>query len=161
MRENRETSVSLTADGAVGRIGKARGRTPMMHDPEESDRPIVPAKPSNKAEPSAAERVEGRGLATGNMDEQNAPRTQRRVVGAPSALDHVRQRAKQDRKAKFTTLLHHVTVAAGPRGTQFRRNRRSPGFGPGCGPESVRSGCQAGSSSSLIRSRMRDRVSAS
>jgi RNA-directed DNA polymerase len=110
MRENRETSVSLTADGAVGRIGKARGRTPMMHDPEESDRPIVPAKPSNKAEPSAAERVEGRGLATGNMDEQNAPRTQRRVVGAPSALDHVRQRAKQDRKAKFTTLLHHVTI---------------------------------------------------
>jgi hypothetical protein len=94
MRENRETSVSLTADGAVGRIGKARGRTPMMHDSEKSDRPVVPAKPSSKAESSAAERVEGRGLATGNTDEQNAPRTQRRAVGAPNALDRVRQRAK-------------------------------------------------------------------
>ena len=28
----------------------------------------------------------------------------------PSALDRVRQRARKDTKAKFTTLLHHVTV---------------------------------------------------
>ncbi len=110
MRENREIPESLTADGAAGRIGKADGRTPMMHDSGKSDRPVVPAKPSNNAEPSAAERVEGRGLAKGNMDEQNAPRTQRRAVGAPSALDRVRQRASNDRKVKFTTLMHHVTV---------------------------------------------------
>jgi len=82
----------------------------MMHDSGKSDRPVVPAKPSNNAEPSAAERVEERGLAKGNTDEQNAPRTQRRAVGAPSALDRVRQRASKDRKVKFTTLMHHVTV---------------------------------------------------
>ena len=82
----------------------------MMHDSRKSDRPIVPTKPSNKAEPSAAEGVEGRGLAKGNTDEQNAPRTQSRIEGAPSALDRVRQRAQQDRKAKFTALLHLVTV---------------------------------------------------
>jgi RNA-directed DNA polymerase len=110
MRENREIPRSPTADGAVGRIGKAEGRTPMMHDSGKSDRPVVPAKPSNNAESSAAERVEERGLAKGNTDEQNAPRTQRRDVGAPSALDRVRQTAKQDRNAKFTALLHHVTV---------------------------------------------------
>jgi RNA-directed DNA polymerase len=110
MRENREIPESPAADGATGRIGKADGRTPMTHDSGRSDRPVVPAKPSNNAESSAAERVEGRGLAKGNTDEQNALRTQRRAVSAPSALDRVRQRARQDRKAKFTTLLHHVTV---------------------------------------------------
>jgi hypothetical protein len=94
----------------VGRIGKAGGRTPMMHDSRKSDGPIVPVKPSNKAEPSAAERVEGRGPAEGNMDEQNAPRAQNRIEGARSALDRVRQRARQDRKARFTTLFHHITV---------------------------------------------------
>jgi RNA-directed DNA polymerase len=82
----------------------------MMHDSRKSDRPIVPTKPSNKADPSAAEGVEGRGLAKGNTDEQNAPRTQCRTEGAPSALDRVRQRAQQDRKAKFTALFHHLTV---------------------------------------------------
>src|SRR5277367_460767 len=110
LRENREIRGSLTADGAVGRIGKAGGRTPMMYDLRKSDGPVVPAKPSNKAEPSAAEGVEGRGPAEGNTDEQNVPRTQRRIEGARSALDRVRQRARQDRKAKFTALFHHVTV---------------------------------------------------
>ena len=108
--ENREIRESLTADGAVGRIGKARGRTPRMHDSRKSDGPVVPAKPSNKAEPFAAEGVEGRGPAEGNMGEQNAPRTQRRIEGARSALDRVRQRARQDRKARFTTLFHHITA---------------------------------------------------
>jgi group II intron reverse transcriptase/maturase len=44
------------------------------------------------------------------MDEQNASRTQSRKQDARSALDRVRQRARQDRKAKFTALFHHVTV---------------------------------------------------
>src|SRR4051812_2803398 len=43
MRENREVPQSLAADGAAGRIGKAEGRTPMMHDSGKSDRSIVPA----------------------------------------------------------------------------------------------------------------------
>ena len=110
MRENREIPESPVADGAAGRVGKAEGRTPMMHDAGKSDRPVVPTKLSNNADSSAAERAEGRGLAKGNMDEQNALRTQSREVGAPSALDRVRQRARQDRKAKFTALLHHVTI---------------------------------------------------
>jgi RNA-directed DNA polymerase len=110
LRENREVRESLTADGAVGRIGKAGGCTPMMNDLRKSDGPMVPTKPPNKAEPSAAEGVEGRSPAEGNTGEQNAPRTQSRLEGARSALDRVRQRARQDRKAKFTALFHHVTV---------------------------------------------------
>lgn len=84
-------------------------RTPMTNDEGKSDRSVVPVKPPNNAEPSAAEVVEGRGLAKGNMGQQNASRTQSRS-GAHSALDRVRQAARRDRNAKFTALLHHVTV---------------------------------------------------
>jgi len=94
----------------------------MMDDTRKSDGPIVPAKPSNKAEPSAAEGVEGRGPAEGNMGEQNAPRTQRRIEGAPSALDRVRQRARQDRRQgsrrSFTTS---PSSGFGTRTSSFRR----------------------------------------
>ena len=58
-----------------------------------------------------AEAVEGRGLAEGNTGQQNAPRAQNRV-DAPSALDRVRERARRDRKAQFTSLCHLLTVAA-------------------------------------------------
>ena len=54
--------------------------------------------------------MEGRGLAEGNTDEQNAPRTQRRTMSAPSALDRVREAARKDTKAKFTALFHHITI---------------------------------------------------
>jgi group II intron reverse transcriptase/maturase len=53
--------------------------------------------------------MEGRSPAKGNMEEQNASRTQSRIV-APSALDRVREAALRDRKKKFTTLMHHVTI---------------------------------------------------
>jgi group II intron reverse transcriptase/maturase len=57
-----------------------------------------------------AEVVEGRGLAKGNTDQQNARRTQSRTQRTSSALDRVRRVAKQDRKARFTALLHHVNI---------------------------------------------------
>jgi RNA-directed DNA polymerase len=72
-----------------------------------SDRRVVPAKLSNKAERTAAETVEGSGRAKGNLREQNALRTQSRV-GAPSALERVRQVAREDKKQRFTALVHHV-----------------------------------------------------
>jgi RNA-directed DNA polymerase len=61
-----------------------------MNDQRKSDSSIVPTKPPNKAGASAAEVVEGRELAKGNVSQQNAPRTQCRT-SAPSALDRVRQ----------------------------------------------------------------------
>src|SRR5437773_8924436 len=81
-----------------------------MDDCGKSDSPVVPAKPPNKAARAAAEVVEGRGLAKGNTDQQNALRTQSRDGCAPSALGCVRRVAEKDRKARFTALLHHVTV---------------------------------------------------
>jgi len=43
------------------------------------------------------------------MDQQNLCRTQSRESG-PSALDRVREAARGDKKSRFTTLLHHVTI---------------------------------------------------
>ncbi len=79
----------------------------MTNGSGKSDRSVVPEKPSNKAERTAAEGVEGSGRTKGNLLEQNALRTQSRA-GAQSALERVRRVAKEDKKQRFTALLHHV-----------------------------------------------------
>jgi len=79
----------------------------MMNERGKSDSSKVPAKSPNKAEGPAAEAMEGRGLAKGNSPERNALRTQSRE-GALSALERVRQAAKNDKKQRFTALLHHI-----------------------------------------------------
>jgi RNA-directed DNA polymerase len=84
-------------------------RKPTMDGPEKSDGLVVPTKSPNKAGSAAAEVMEGRSPAKGNTVEQNAPRTQCRI-SAPSALGRVREAAQRDRKKRFTTLLHHVTI---------------------------------------------------
>jgi group II intron reverse transcriptase/maturase len=109
MRENREVPRLPAADGVVGRVGKALSREPMMNGRGKSDRSVVPTKPLNEAGRPAEEAVEGRGLVEGNAGQQNALRTQCRV-GAPSALERVREAARRDRKARFTALFHHVTI---------------------------------------------------
>ncbi len=83
------------------------GRTPTMNGQGQSDRPVVPAKSPNDADPSAAEGMEGRGLAKGNSRQQTAPRTLSRA-GVPSALERVREAAERDKQVRFTALLHHV-----------------------------------------------------
>ena len=81
----------------------------MIHGSGKSDSPVVPGKPPNKAEAPAAEAVEGRGLAKGNAASKTHPGPSA-GSDAPSALDRVRQAARQDKAARFTALLHHVTV---------------------------------------------------
>jgi group II intron reverse transcriptase/maturase len=79
----------------------------MTNGSGKSDRRVVPEKPSNKAERTAAERVEGSGRTEGNLPGHNALRTLGRD-GAHSALERVRQVAREDKKQRFTALLHHV-----------------------------------------------------
>ena len=81
----------------------------MMYDQGKSDPPIVPGKSPNKAGRPAAEAMEGRGGAKGNAGQQSTRQTQS-WVGVSQALDRIRQAARRDRKARFTALLHHVTV---------------------------------------------------
>jgi len=79
----------------------------MTNEPGKSDRPVVPKKSPNNAGQPATEGMEGRGLAKGNLPQQNASRTPSRN-DALSALERVRQAAKEDKKLRFTALLHHI-----------------------------------------------------
>jgi RNA-directed DNA polymerase len=80
-----------------------------MNDHGKSDRPVLPAKPLNKAARAEAETVEGRGLPEGNTASKPRP-GHRAGQGASSALDRVRRAAQKDKEARFTALLHHVDV---------------------------------------------------
>jgi hypothetical protein len=53
--------------------------------------------------------VEGRGLAKGNAASETRP-GHRAGLSVSSDLDRVRQVARKDKDARFTALLHHVTV---------------------------------------------------
>src|ERR1700723_121423 len=79
----------------------------MTNGPGKSDSPEVPEKSPNNAGQPAAEGMEGRGLAKGNLPQQNASRTPSRT-DAPRALGRVRQAAGKDKKLRFTALLHHI-----------------------------------------------------
>jgi RNA-directed DNA polymerase len=63
--------------------------------------------PPNKA--AAAEAAEERGLAEGNADGPTRP-GHRAGPGVPSGLDRVREVARRDKDARFTALLHHVSL---------------------------------------------------
>jgi len=81
----------------------------LMHDRGKSDGRVVPEKPSNKAVDAAAEVVEERRPAKGNAASKT--RSGRRAgVSVSSELDRVRQVARKDKDARFTALLHHVTI---------------------------------------------------
>ena len=78
-----------------------------MHERGKSDRPVVPANPPNKA--TAAEVGEERGRAKGNTDSKTHP-GHSAGQGASSALGRVREVARRDKNARFTAMLHHVTL---------------------------------------------------
>ncbi len=79
-----------------------------MNGRERSDDSVVPGKSPNNAGPEpAAEAMEGRGSAKGNAVETDGVRAQDRAAPT-SGLERVRQAAREDRKLRFTTLLHHV-----------------------------------------------------
>ena len=86
----------------------------MMNGRRKSDRPVVATKPANKvgaltnkAGAPVAEQVEQRGLAKGKPPRQNTDRAQDRA-SVQSALGRIRQAAVKDKKARFTSLMHHI-----------------------------------------------------
>ena len=81
----------------------------MMYEPEKSDAVVVAVKPTNKAERSAAEPVEPRARAEGNAGQHSTDRAQNRAT-VSQGLERIRQAARQGKKEKFTTLLHHVST---------------------------------------------------
>lgn len=80
-----------------------------MHEHGKSDSPVVPASLPNNAGPPAAEAGEGRGLAEGNMERPTRPGPSA-GQGVSRELDRVREVARRDKEARFTALLHHVSL---------------------------------------------------
>jgi RNA-directed DNA polymerase len=80
-----------------------------MHELGKSDAPVVPANPPNNAGKSAAETGEESGAAKGNTDRPTRP-GHRAGLGGKTGLDRVREVARKDKDARFTALLHHVSV---------------------------------------------------
>lgn len=78
-----------------------------MNEYGKSDRRVVPVNPPNKA--TAAEVGEERRRAKGNTDSKTRP-GHSAGQGVSSALDRVRQVARRDKDARFTALLHHVSL---------------------------------------------------
>lgn len=106
---NRETS-STSAGSAGDRLEKAKRRTSSMHVGGESDGCIVPKKSANNvAIPAATEKMVGRQPTRGNTPKTTTLRTQSRG-GVSDNLKRVREAAHRDRCAKFTALMHHITV---------------------------------------------------
>jgi RNA-directed DNA polymerase len=110
MHGNRETSWASEPETAADRREKAESRTARMHVPEESDRGVVPESRSNKEVQASAEGEEGRPRVEENAGPTHTHPAQdgKRVS---QGLAGVRQAARQRKKEKFTTLLHHLTEA--------------------------------------------------
>src|SRR5712664_3867336 len=107
---NRE--ISRLSDGHVVPQGPHREGEepkPMMHEREKSGSAIVAVKPTNKAERSAAELAEPRAEAKGNANQHSTDRAQKRAT-VSQGLERIRQVARQKKKDKFTTLLHHMSA---------------------------------------------------
>jgi RNA-directed DNA polymerase len=90
-----------------------------MDGHEKSDSVIVATKPANKAAQSAVEQsavdrtvtesVEPRTETKGNAGQQSTCRAQNRI-SVTHALERIRKVAREKRKERFTTLLHHVSI---------------------------------------------------
>ena len=96
MREN-------CTGGSEGRAEVADRRSAASPDP------TATKLPNNAAGEAAAEAVERRGPVEGNAASKTRP-GHRAGQGASNALDRVREVARKDKEARFTALLHHVTV---------------------------------------------------
>jgi RNA-directed DNA polymerase len=91
----------------------------MMHGHEKSAPAVVAMKPANKVEqpaaeqsaavPTAAESVEPRAGTKGNACQQTMPWAQRQT-SMPHALDRIRKVARERKKEKFISLLHHISI---------------------------------------------------
>ena len=81
----------------------------MTHGRGKSDSAVVAGKSVNKAEQLAAESMERRAGAKGNVDQQTTCRAQNRE-SVSQTLERVREAARLRKKERFTALFHHITV---------------------------------------------------
>jgi RNA-directed DNA polymerase len=98
-----------------------------MHADEKSDEGIVPKKRPNKRGLPPAEAVEGRTSPKGNGGRTAAARTLSRGA-ASNGLAAVRQAAQRSKQARFTALLHHITIELLKQSFQALERNAAPGI---------------------------------
>ena len=98
----------------------------MMHELEKSDPSVVTVKSANASGRSEGESMERREGAKGNASKTRMCRTLSRE-SVSTGLERVRERAKQDKKGKFTALLHHVSVESLEAAYRQLRRNAAPG----------------------------------
>jgi RNA-directed DNA polymerase len=96
-------------DHPADRLEKGMSSESSTHVDGESDGRIVPMKGSNKDGQPSAESAEGRRSTKESTEQPTPPRTQSRTSES-RGLPGVREVARKDKRARFTALLHHVTV---------------------------------------------------
>jgi RNA-directed DNA polymerase len=106
MHENRETSRTSALRRTAG---EGESHAARMHVSEESDSGIVPMNHSNKDCTWSAESEEGRLLIKENTHQPHTHPTQSGAC-VSQGLASVRRIAKENKKTRFTALLHHMTV---------------------------------------------------
>jgi RNA-directed DNA polymerase len=121
---NREISSLATGDGGPHREGEEP--KPMKNGLEKSDRLIVAKKPANSAKGPALESVERRRRTKENTEDACTHRTLSRARVFPG-LDRVRERARREKKDRFTSLLHHVNVELLEAAFSWLRRDAAPG----------------------------------
>ena len=99
----------LVGHHPTGRLEKDMSSKSSTHVGGESDGRVVPMKDSNNDGQPSAESLEGRRPTKENIEQSTPPRTQSRSSESRGLLG-VREVARQDKGARFTALLHHVTV---------------------------------------------------
>ena len=109
-RENRETPSIRVAHIAARRVEKGMSPKSTVHVGGESDDRIVPTKCPNNGGQPLAEGMEGRRPTKENIEQPTPLRTQGRASESRGLLG-VREAARKDKRAQFTALLHHVTLA--------------------------------------------------
>src|SRR5262245_25751098 len=100
--------------------------TTRVHDSGESYNDIRPAKQPNRSGTPPTEAVEERPLTEENAKQPNPCWTPSQESGH-SGLDRVREAARKDGKARFTALLHHVTVDLLRESYHSLKKRAAPG----------------------------------
>lgn len=96
--------MTTRGDKPTGPTGKANGLNPVGGSLEKSDEGVVPM---NRPK-AAAEDGEGRPEAEGNLSQPTSDGAQN-PAPMSSGLARIREAAARDGKARFTSLLHHVT----------------------------------------------------
>src|ERR1043166_2513013 len=129
----RSHSPPAGSDGPLDRPVKDNIRPAGKNGYGKSDEPIVSKKPANRIykrhlEFAEAELAEIRGSINRNTVPSGISRTQRRVHEMLPGLERVRQKARKDKKMKFTALLHHLNEEGLSRAFYGLHPKAAPGI---------------------------------